>query len=344
MAKSSFLFIPYQETLRYLGASEALEIVEDVYRMHARGSVVFSDPPSFKMDVEAFHNFWHVKGCLLKEIPVAGVRMYSYYDDGDRTTVGGLESTRYVVLSDPQTSLPLGMIDEHWSYGLRSSAAAVVGCKWLAPKAPKVLGLIGVGTMCSTALQCLITMYQFKEVRCTSRRQNTRETFAQEWSERLGVPVIPVSSAQEAVENADIVVGGTTSPDVTCRMEWLKPGVTFLSLAALELDPNGWGAMDKVVLDDFSLNYRIGWFKDLVDSGDLPQDKVHGEMWEIVSGAKVGRESEDESILIHTTGLVSQDVAIAHWIYRRALESNSGITLPVAHASDRLLDQTNTVQ
>lgn len=333
MSHDSFLFIPYDDTLRLFGAKDAMDIVEEVYRMHARGSVVFSDPPSFKMDVEEFHNHWHVKGCLLKEIPVAGVRMYSYYDDGARTSVGGLDSTRYVVLSDPRTSLPLGMIDEHWSYGLRSSAAAVAGCKWLGPEAPRTLGLIGVGTMCSTALRCLATLYEFEEIRCTSRRAETREAFAREWSDRLGIPVRAVASAEEAVADADIVVGGTTSPDVTCQADWLKPGVTFISLAARELDPAGWGRMDKVVLDDFSLNYRIGWFREMVDSGALPRERLHGELWEVVSGAKEGRSSPEESVLIHTTGLVSQDVAIAHSIYRKALETGAGVRLPAAHTS-----------
>lgn len=333
MNNECFLFIPYEETLRHFGATEALQIVEDVYRMHAKGSVVFSDPPSFKMDVADFHNFWHVKACLLRDIPVAGVRMYSYYDDGARTTVGALDSTRYVVLSDPRTGRPLGMIDEHWSYGLRSSAAAVIGCKWLGPADPRKLGLIGVGTMCSTALRCLVTMYEFEEIRCTSRRAETREAFAQTWTKKLGVPVIPVADAEAAVADADIVVGGTTSPDVTCKWDWLKRGVTFVSLAKRELDPKGWGRMDKVVLDDFSLNYRLRWFREMVDSGDLPKERIHAEMWEIVSGAAQGRQSDDESVLIHTTGLVSQDVAIAHWIYERALAEGTGVRLPLAHQS-----------
>jgi len=103
--------------------------------------------------------------------------------------------------------------------------------------------------------------------------------------------------------------------------------------AARELDPAGWGRMDKVVLDDFSLNYRIGWFREMVDSGALPRERLHGELWEVVSGAKEGRSSPEESVLIHTTGLVSQDVAIAHSIYRKALETGAGVRLPAAHTS-----------
>lgn len=331
MSESSFLFVSYEDSLKYLSPQDAMEICEEVYRMQARGSVEFSTPASFRMDLPEFHNFWHVKGCVLKEIPVSGIRMYSYFDDGQRTTVGDLESTRYVVLSDPRTGLPLGMIDEHWSYGLRSTAAAVVGCKWLGPQKPRRLGLIGVGTMCRTALMCLATLYDFEEVLCTSRRPETREAFAREWQDKLGIPVRAVESVEEAVSGAQIVVGGTTAPDVTCYYDWLDPGVTFISLARLELDPEGWGRMDKVVLDSFEFNYKLTWFKDIVDSGILPRERIHGELSELVVGDRPGRAESGESVLIHTTGLVSQDVAIANFIYQRARAGGGGVPLPLAH-------------
>ena len=45
------LFILYHDTLGLLGVEDALRICEEVYGMHARGSVVLSSPPSFKLDV-----------------------------------------------------------------------------------------------------------------------------------------------------------------------------------------------------------------------------------------------------------------------------------------------------
>ena len=38
----------------------------------------------------------------------------------------------------------------------------------------------------------------------------------------------------------------------------------------------------------------------------------------------------DERILIHTTGLVTQDVAICHYLYEQAKAKGMGITLPAA--------------
>ena len=87
--------------------------------------MVWSNPHSFKLDVaEDFNNHWHVKAAFLKEIPATGVRFYNYYDDGVRNTVGRLECARYIMLTDPHTGEPLSLVEEHWSYVLRSTASA----------------------------------------------------------------------------------------------------------------------------------------------------------------------------------------------------------------------------
>ncbi len=325
------LFVPYQDTLALLSVEDALRSCEEVYGMHARGSVVLSSPASFKLDVaEGFNNHWHVKSAFLKDIPTTGVRLYNYYDDGVRNTVGNLGCTRYIVLSDPHSGEPLAIVDEHWSYAIRSAAAAILACKWMGPRNPKVLGLVGIGTMGTNSLRCLCTMYRFEEIRCTSRRPETRAAFARKWSQALGIAVVPKDSIEEVVRGADIAVGGTTSSDVVSREPWLKPGSTFISLARRELDPAGWSKMDKVVIDSWDFNMLQGEFKRMIETGQFSREQLHGEIHELVSGEKKGRERDDERILIHTTGLVSQDIALAHFLYRNALDKGLGTWLPRA--------------
>src|SRR5260370_536645 len=182
-------------------------------------------PPSCKLDVaDGFHNHWHVKSVFLKDIPTTGVRVYNYFDDGVRNTVGALDCTRYIVLSDPYSGEPVAIVDEHWSYPIRSTAAATIACKWVGPRNPKILRLVGGGTMGMNSLRCPATMSRFDEGRCASRRA--------------------------------------------------RPPAPF---------------------------------------------------------AGSGGEGEDERILSHTTGLVSQDVALAHFLDRNALDKGLGIWLPTAH-------------
>ena len=116
----------------------------------------------------------------------------------------------------------------------------MLALKWLGPKTPKTLGLVGVGTMGENCLRCLTHIYSFEEILCTSRRPDTREAFARKWSAKLGIPVRPLDSIEEVVRGSDIAIGGTTRTDIVSREPWVKQGATFVSLARREMDPAGW--------------------------------------------------------------------------------------------------------
>ena len=329
MPLDGVLFIPYRETLKLLSVEEAMQVCEDVYHMHAKGSVQWSAPPSWKLDVDApWHNHWHVKGAFLPEVPTTGVRMYNYYDDGVKNTVGQLECARYILLTNPATGHAEAIVEEHWTYAIRSTAAAILPLKWMAPKSPKVLGLVGIGTMGVNCLRCLLPMFKFEKIVCTSRRQETRDAFAKKWSAELGIPVEPVGTIEEVVRAADIGIGGTTSTEIIARENWVKPGATYISLARREMDPAGWQAFDKVVIDGWDVNIITKEFKAMIDEGQFSRAQLHGEIGDVVSGKVAGRENEAERILIHTTGLVSQDIAMCHFVYQKAKERGVGIKLP----------------
>src|SRR5260370_9497372 len=108
-----------------------------------------------------------------------------------RNTIGDLGCTRYIVLSDPHSGAPVAIIDEHWSYAIRSAAAATLACKWLGPRNPKALGLIGVGTMGTNSLRCLCNMYKFEKSRCNSRLPCKQAPFSSIWIDTLHLPVGP---------------------------------------------------------------------------------------------------------------------------------------------------------
>ena len=173
-SKKGVLFVAYKDTLGLLNIEDALHICEQVYAMHARGSVVLSNPPSFKLDVaDGFNNHWHVKSVFLKDIPATGVRICNYFDDGARNTVGGLGCTRYIVLSDPHSGEPVAIVDEHWSYAIRSTAAAAIACKSVGPRVPKVLG---AGRRRHHGYECAAVSIHHVPVgrdRCTSRQPET---------------------------------------------------------------------------------------------------------------------------------------------------------------------------
>jgi ornithine cyclodeaminase len=75
---------------------------------------------------------------------------------------------------------------------------------------------------------------------------------------------------------------------------------------------------------------RMPVFASMVEKGQFRQDDMHAEIAELVAGSKPGRTHAEERILIHTTGLVAHDIALAHHLYVKAREAGRGIVLPAA--------------
>ena len=104
----------------------------------------------------------------------------------------------------------------------------------------------------------------------------------------------------------------------------------FISLARREFEPDGWSKVDKAIIDSWEMNYLMPFFRQMIDSGIYSRAQLHGEIHEVVAGSKPGRERADERILIHTTGLVAQDVGLCYYLYEAAKAKGMGIMLPAA--------------
>jgi len=176
-------------------------------------------------------------------------------------------------------------------------------------------------------------MFDFDEIRVTSKRPESRETFARSLEEALGKPVRVASSIEEAVVGADIVVEATrlAAPEPLLKTAWLEACtllVPYGTMSILELDVLE--RMDKVLVDDRAQCFRddaFGALRPQVRAGLLTEESLYGELAEVVVGAKPGRERDDERILFWHRGLATTDVALAHLIVERAGERGLGTTL-----------------
>jgi alanine dehydrogenase len=172
-------------------------------------------------------------------------------------------------------------------------------------------------------------LFDFDEIRVTSRRAESRTRFAAVLSEELGKPVRAVPTMEETLVGADIMVEASrlTEPAVLLRTDWVTPGtcvVPYGTVSAVERSLTQ--VMDKVVVDDWG-QAQAGPFGALrvhVDEGLLTRETLHAELGDIVAGHKPGRESESERTLFWHRGLATTDLAVAHLILRRAEEEGVG--------------------
>ena len=197
----------------------------------------------------------------------------------------------------------------------------------------KVLAHLGARGTAFSNVEMLDAIFDFDEIRVTSKRPESREDFGLRLEGALGKSVRVVDTIEEAVVGADVVVEATrlTEPEPILRTAWLEQCtllVPYGTNSVLELDVLD--GMDKVVVDDWAQCARddaFGALRPHVRAGLLSEATLYAELGEIVAGAKPGREHDDERILFWHRGLATTDVALADLIHRRAQERGLGTVL-----------------
>lgn len=318
------LYLSAEETQRLLHIDVAMAIAEDVFRLHSRDQVIWPEPMLFRLHDTARRTAYRVKAAELPETPVVGVRVTGYHLDANGMGSGASDSTRFVILSDPESARPLAIVDEHWTYNARTSASAVVAVRHLAKEHVQKVAIVGSGTLAETCVRMLARFLAPGQVSVYSRRPESRESFAARLAAETSLSLRAAETAEEAVDRADVVITATSAQQVLVEEPWLAPGVTVVALGRGELSPDTYARVDKIVVDDWAVVQESPDIHALMRDGYLRTEDVYGNMGEVVAGLK-GRRSDQERILVRSDGLVSQDVAICYHVYQEARRNGYGV-------------------
>jgi ornithine cyclodeaminase/alanine dehydrogenase-like protein (mu-crystallin family) len=254
-----------------------------------------------------------------------GLKIYSISRTGARfvVTLFSADSGELVALIEADT---LGQ--------MRTAAASGVATRVMAREDARVAAIIGTGLQARTQIEALAAVRKLDSIRAFGRDTGRKETFAREMSGRLGLPVTPVSSAEEAVRGAQIVTTCTSSKVPVLEGRWLEPG--------MHLNAVGVNQAQKRELDTDAV-LRCGLIatdsreQSKIESGDLIQafagdasrwDSVR-ELAEIVSRKVPGRASADQITLFKSNGVATEDIVVAGKIYEMALERGMGKMVPM---------------
>ena len=325
------IFLSDHDVRAMIEMPAVIEAVEaDFKRQADPDSMVVGVPLAYATDDRKLGFRWRLKTAIIRDLGVAGVRLTGYKINADGNGSGGdRNSTRYLVLSDPATSLPLAIIDEHTSFSMRTGAAVCVAAKYLAKPDSKVLGIIGVGNIGQTALLGLSKLFNLEQIRVTSQRAASRAAFAKEQSTALGLPIRAVDSYEEACHGADIVIAATPSTEPFIQYEWLRDGAFVGVMGHDEATHEVYEKCDRLFVDyNPETEKHAPHIQSAIDAGGLSADKPIRQIWEVVSGKLPGRRDEREKIVVATVGLTTQDTAIAHALYLQAKDEGRGLRLP----------------
>ena len=312
---------------------ELLAAVEASLKAQGRGETVIEPRVHLIPESSAKGHFNVLRG-YVKPLGVAGVKVVSDFVDNYKRDLPS--EMALLNLFDPETGMPLAVIDATAITDMRTGAMTALGAKHLARKGSKVLGHIGARGTSYWNVRLLDRLFDFDEIRVHSRRPESREGFGARLSKDLGKPVRVVDNWEDCVRGADIVVEASRLPEPTplLKTEWIRKGafvVPYGTMSAVELSLTD--IMDKMVVDDWGQCRKglpFGALRPHVESDRLGEHNLHAELGQIVAGLKPGRERDDETILFWHRGLSTTDIALGHALLQKAGRSGIGQRLRFA--------------
>ena len=330
METKGILYLSNEDVKKILDLGCAVEITEQALRDHSQGRVIWSTPEDFAIKPEEGWQSW-VTGCALVTQPVAGFRIRSIKAAGGSRDISRPPRgpRRILILSDCEGGEIRAIMDEDWCHAVRTAAAATVAMRMLARKGAATMAMLGAGDTARAAVPVMAKAFALKEIRVTSRTPESRQNYAKEIGQEYGLNIRAVESTEEALNGADMVISATTTSTPFVKYEWLGAGVTVYSIGKhQEMESDVYKKSDKFVVDSWVHCKNKSDMQRMLKENFLSEENLYAELPEVLSGKKPARQSERERIFVRAIGLVNQDVALADWIYRRALETQVGTRLP----------------
>jgi len=259
---------------------------------------------------------------FLQPIGIAGLKWVADFPDNKRRGLATINAL--IILNDQETGVPFCVMEGATVTAKRT--AAMTGLCFQVCALPSVtLGTI-VGTGIEARSHATIlpkALPTLKTLRIVGRELATSKRFCEEMTSEAGIDLIPFSSRESAVRDAEVIV--TVTNAVNTRMlepEWIAPGATVAVLDNGGKETTLLPAMDRTIVDD-RRPFEMEEVRRRFPPG-LP--RIDGEVGEILAGRIEGRHNTLERIVVLNLGSAACDLVVAAYIYEQAVTNGLGIT------------------
>ena len=323
MEKLKMLYLSKEDVAKVdLPMEEIIQALDEAFEEKGLGKVEMPPKPGIHTMPDAFI---HAMPASIPSVGAAGCKWVSGYPENYKKNLPYINGL--LILNDPETGVPLSVMDCIWITAMRTGAATAVAAKYLANRDSKTMGILGCGVQGRTNLEALkIILPELSEVKAYDISEDAANRYAKEMKRKTGLDIKIVKTPKEAVENSDVIVTAgpiLKEPNPAIEFDWLKPGV-FASPVDFDsyFKKSVFEHSDKFVTDDREqcLYYKsLGYFQHV--------SEIYADLGEIAAGSKPGRENRDERIICANLGLAIDDMVTAIKIYRKAVDSNIGTWL-----------------
>ena len=315
------LILREEDVRRLLTMPDTLAVLEQAFGAMADGCVV-NLPRNRIMLANGVLN---IHAAAAPTLGVLGYKTYTAFREGVRFVV---------MLFSAQDGQLLAIVEADWLGRVRTGGTSGLATKYLARPDATTVGLIGAGHQAVTQLMGVCAVRNITTIYVYSRTPQACKIFCDEMTRVLGVQVMPVANARQAVEEADILITATTSSEPVLYGEWLKQGCHINAIGS------NWANKREIDLSTLQRSYLI-----VTDSRDQAREEAGDliipaneglfdwnrvyELSEVVGAHGPQRDSLENITLYKGLGIALEDITTAAHIYKLAREHGLGQELHI---------------
>lgn len=260
----------------------------------------------------------HSKEGVIELMPTSDGEVYGfkYVNGHPKNTKEGLQTvTAFGLLADVDSGYPVLLTEMTILTALRTAAMSAVAAKYLAPKDSKTMAMIGNGAQCEFQALAFkhilgietVRLFDIDPIATDKAILNLKDS---------GLNVIRTTSHEECVSGADIIT--TCTADKQC---------------ATILTDNMVGSGQHINAIGGDCPGKTELHKDILLRSDIfvefpPQTRVEGEiqqldpdhevteLWQVITGEKEGRTSEQQITLFDSVGFAIEDFSALKYLYQ----------------------------
>jgi ornithine cyclodeaminase len=265
----------------------------------------------------------HSSDGVIELMPTSDGETYGlkFVNGHPKNTATGLRTvTAFGLLADVETGYPMFLAEMTITTALRTAATSALAAKYLARKDSQTMALIGLGAQSEFQSLAFMAILGIKTLRVFDLDPIATRKFASNMADS-GIKITYCATPQDAVAGADIIT--TVTAD--------KRNATILSdnMVGTGIHINGVGGdcpgktelhrdilLRSSIFTEFTPQTRIEG-----ELQQLPHDHAVTELWEVISGSKDGRTSENQITLFDSVGFAIEDFSTLRVVRRLAVEA-----------------------
>lgn len=239
---------------------------------------------------------------------------FKYVNGHPKNTSEGLQTvTAFGVLATVDNGYPVLFTEMTMLTALRTAATSAMAARHLAPKDAKVMAMIGNGAQCEFQAAAFQEILGIDTVRLFDTDPAATEKAARNLADS-GLTVIPCTSAEAVVEGAEIITTCTADKQYATVLNDNMVGAG-IHINAIGGDCPGKTELHRDILlrSDIFVEYppqtRI--------EGEIQQldpDHQVTELWQVITGAAVGRDTARQITLFDSVGFAIEDFSALRYI------------------------------